>query len=63
MDVREAIRAYLAEGIDIDDEGTYLERSFGVYDAVTNRSLLLFAEPKPVSHTGRITASARFPPR
>jgi hypothetical protein len=44
IDVRDAIRAYLAEGIDIDDEGTYLERSVGVYDAVTNRSLLLFAD-------------------
>jgi hypothetical protein len=44
IDVRAAIRAYVAEGFDIDAEGTYLERSVGVYDAVTNRSLLLFAD-------------------
>ncbi|HMP40631.1 MAG TPA: hypothetical protein PKA05_09655 [Roseiflexaceae bacterium] len=35
--------AYLAEGFDIDSEGMFLERSVGVYDAVTNRSLLLLA--------------------
>lgn len=44
IDVRDAVRAYVAEGFDIDAEGTYLERSVGVYDAVTNRSLLLFAD-------------------
>lgn len=44
LDVKEAIRAYVAEGFDVDEEGTYLERSVGVYDAVTNRSLLHFAE-------------------
>ena len=44
IDVREVVRAYVAEGFDVDEEGTYLERSVGVYDAVTNRSLLLFAE-------------------
>jgi hypothetical protein len=44
IDVRDSIRAYSAEGFDIDEEGTYLERSVGVYDAVTNRSLLLFAD-------------------
>ncbi len=40
----DCIRSYLDEGFDVDEEGTYLERSIGVYDAVTNRSLLLFAE-------------------
>ncbi len=44
IDVRPTIRAYVAEGFDVDAEGTYLERSVGVYDAVTNRSLLLFAD-------------------
>ncbi|MAS37478.1 MAG: hypothetical protein CL610_25990 [Anaerolineaceae bacterium] len=44
IDVRDAVQAYIAEGFDIDAEGTYLERSVGVYDAVTNRSLLLFAD-------------------
>jgi hypothetical protein len=44
IDTRGTVRAYLAEGFDLDEEGTYLERSVGVYDAVTNRSLLLFAD-------------------
>ncbi len=39
-----SVDAYLAEGIDIDAEGAYLERSIGVYDGVTNRSLLLLAD-------------------
>lgn len=38
------IDAYLAEGLDIDADGAYLERSIGVYDAVTARSLLFYAE-------------------
>lgn len=41
------LRAYLAEGFDADDEGAYLERSVGVYDAVTDRSLLLVAAHWP----------------
>ncbi|MBN1564551.1 MAG: hypothetical protein JXA10_11970 [Anaerolineae bacterium] len=44
IDTRETVRAYVAEGFDVDAEGTYLERSVGVYDAVTNRSLLIFAD-------------------
>ena len=44
IDVKDTVRAYLDEGFDVDEEGTYLERSIGVYDAVTNRSLLLLAE-------------------
>ena len=44
IDTTECIRSYLNEGFDVDEEGTYLERSIGVYDAVTNRSLLLLAE-------------------
>jgi hypothetical protein len=44
LDVRATVEAYLAEGFDIDTEGTYIERSVGVYDAVNNRSLLFIAE-------------------
>jgi hypothetical protein len=44
LDVRATVEAYLAEGIDIDAEGAYIERSVGVYDAVNNRSLLLLHE-------------------
>ena len=47
LDVREVVESYLAEGFDIDTEGTYIERSVGVYDAVTNRSLLLLADRWP----------------
>lgn len=47
LDVREVVESYLAEGFDIDAEGTYIERSVGVYDAVTNRSLLLLADRWP----------------
>ncbi len=44
LDVARTVDAYLAEGIDIDDEGCFIERSVGVYDAVNNRSLLFIAE-------------------
>ncbi len=40
---KRTLRAYLAEGIDQDADGAYQERSPVVYDAVTNRSLLLLA--------------------
>jgi hypothetical protein len=42
--VRETIDAYLAEGIDLDADGFYLERSAGVYDAICNKSLIILAE-------------------
>lgn len=44
LDVAATIEAYLAEGVDIDADGAFLERSIGVYDGVTDRSLLLLAE-------------------
>lgn len=38
------LAAYRAEGIDINGDGVFLERSIGVYDVVTQRALLLLAE-------------------
>lgn len=43
IDITSVVSDYLAEGIDIDAEGTFIERSAGVYDAVSDRSLLLMA--------------------
>jgi hypothetical protein len=43
LDVRRTVDAYLAEGVDLDAEGFFIERSVGVYDAVNDRSLLLIA--------------------
>jgi hypothetical protein len=44
LDVAAAVESYLAEGFDLDDEGMYIERSIGTYDAVNDRSLLLIGE-------------------
>ncbi|MEM7028416.1 MAG: hypothetical protein AAF629_02400 [Chloroflexota bacterium] len=44
LDVVETVESYLAEGLDIDEEGFYLERSVGVYDGVNNRSLLMIGQ-------------------
>ena len=44
LDVRRTVDAYLAEGVDLDAKGFFIERSVGVYDAVNDRSLLLIAE-------------------
>lgn len=42
--VAENIAAYLAEGVDMDEDGFYSERSAGVYDAICARSLYLLAD-------------------
>jgi hypothetical protein len=47
--VEEALNAYLREGIDVDREGFFLERSVGVYDAVNTLSWLLIADNREVS--------------
>lgn len=44
LQVAEVVESYLAEGFDLDEEGMYIERSIGTYDAVNDRSLLLIAE-------------------
>ena len=44
LGVKPVVDAYLAEGSDIDSEGTFIERSVGIYDAVCDRSLLLIAQ-------------------
>ncbi len=44
INVAPTITAYLAEGIDIDEDGFYSERSAGVYDAICARSLYLVAD-------------------
>ncbi len=41
LDARPTADAYLAETFDIDDEGFFIERSAGVYDAVCDRSLFI----------------------
>jgi hypothetical protein len=44
LETAEVIRQYIAEGFDADEEGAYIERSVGVYDEVSNRALLHFAQ-------------------
>ena len=43
LEVQPVLDLYLQEGFDVDEDGAYLERSSGVYDTVTNNSLLLFS--------------------
>ncbi|MEZ4668294.1 MAG: hypothetical protein R3E39_10295 [Anaerolineae bacterium] len=44
LDAQAVIQSYVAEGFDADEEGAYIERSVGIYDAVSNRALTFFAE-------------------
>lgn len=44
LDVDSVIRSYISEGFDADDEGAYIERSVGIYDSVSNRALMFFAQ-------------------
>ena len=43
LEVADTISAYLAESVDINADGEYIERSTGVYNAICNRSLRLAA--------------------
>lgn len=45
------LASYLGEGFDLDDDGVWIERSAGAYDAVNDRSLLLLAETGRVART------------
>ena len=44
LEVDGVIKSYIAEGFDADEEGAYIERSVGIYDTVSNRALMFFAE-------------------
>jgi hypothetical protein len=52
-----AATSYLAEGMDMDAEGMFIERSVGVYDAVNDRSWLFIAQygDKLLDETGTTT--------
>ena len=43
LEAEDVIKSYIAEGFDADEEGAYIERSVGIYDAVSNRALMFFA--------------------
>ena len=59
LNLAPAIDAIVAEGVDNDREGFYMERSVGVYDAVSNRSLLLLADFYPKAAAEARTAAKR----
>lgn len=44
LQVEETIEKYLSETIDVNNDGEYIERSTGVYNAIVNRSLIFAAE-------------------
>jgi hypothetical protein len=56
--VAAAIDPMLAEGIDIDAEGAFIERSVVVYDAVCDRSLLFLEEFWPAAHAAGAARAA-----
>lgn len=56
--VAAAIDPLLAEGIDIDAEGVFIERSVIVYDAVCDRSLLFLEEFWPGAHAAGAASAA-----
>ena len=41
VDVQSVVRAYLAEGFDLNEDGAYTEQSAGLYDGICDRSLML----------------------
>ena len=41
VDVQPVVRAYLAEGFDLNEDGAYTEQSAGLYDGICDRSLML----------------------
>ncbi|HOP09919.1 MAG TPA: hypothetical protein PK629_00325 [Oscillospiraceae bacterium] len=43
-ELKEKVNKYLAEGIDIDEDGEFTERSPGMYNAVNDNALLMMAE-------------------
>ncbi len=44
LEVQTTIENYLRESIDVNEDGEYIERSTGVYNAIVNRSLIYAAE-------------------
>ena len=57
--VQPVIDSILAEGIDMDAEGFYMERSVSVYDPVSNRSLLLLADFYPAATSAARAAAQK----
>lgn len=57
LDFSEYLERILAEGIDINDDGEYSERSSAIYAAVSNRALLIMARlldmPELLDHVRR----------